>query len=200
MIRLAKNDSARIDLRKQPVLGEITANLNWSQAPKKGFLGGLFGGGATAVDLDLGCLYELQNGEKSAVQALGNSFGSLTRAPYVALDGDDRSGESQSGEWLRINGAEWNQVRRLLIYAFIYEGVANWAETNGRITVQAPGEAPIEIQLDGQGGQGRFCIAALIENDNGAMKVTRVDRYVAGHEEADRAFHWGLSWRAGSKD
>jgi len=70
-------------------------NLNWSQGapPKKtGFLAKLAGAGSGAVDLDLGCLYELADGSKGVVQALGNSFGSLTSPPYISLDGDDRSG------------------------------------------------------------------------------------------------------------
>ena len=85
----------KVNLRKQEKtgLGEILVNLNWNSKPaKKGFLGSLFGGGSKPIDLDLGCLYELKNGRKGTVQALGNAFGSLQQEPYIALDGDDRTG------------------------------------------------------------------------------------------------------------
>ena len=67
----------KVNLRKQEKkgLGEILVNLNWNNKPaKKGFLGSLFGGGSKPIDLDLGCLYELKNGRKGTVQALGNDI------------------------------------------------------------------------------------------------------------------------------
>ena len=57
--------------------GNMRVNLNWSQGapPKKtGFLAKLAGAGSGAVDLDLGCLYELADGSKGVVQALGKQF------------------------------------------------------------------------------------------------------------------------------
>ena len=72
-------------------------NLNWNSRPaKQGFLSSLLGGNQ-GIDLDLGCLYELKNGQKGAVQALGNSFGNLNQAPYISLDGDDRTGAAAAG-------------------------------------------------------------------------------------------------------
>ena len=82
--------SEKINLKKKETgLGEISINLNWNSTPKnQGLLGSLFGSNG-GIDLDLACLYELKNGEKNAVQALGNSFGRLNRPPYIALDGDE---------------------------------------------------------------------------------------------------------------
>jgi tellurite resistance protein TerA len=192
------NTTRSINLDKSESV-EIAVNLNWNQGEPKGFFGRIFGGAKEPVDLDLGCLYELKNGDKSAVQALGNAFGSKDQAPYIALDGDDRTGESKDGEWLRINGLKWSEIKRVLIYTFIYEGAANWSETDGSITIHVKGQPSITTKLEGTDNSKTFCVAALLENDNGQVKVTRVDRYFAGHEEADRAFHWGLHWRAGHK-
>ena len=90
--------------KKTPVLGKINVNLNWNQGTQeKGFFASLFAT-SSAVDLDLGCLFELKDGKKGAVQALGNSFGNFTEEPYMYLDGDDRTGESVGGENLFING------------------------------------------------------------------------------------------------
>lgn len=66
-------------VKKGAVLGEIVINLNWSQPPQKtGFFSRFMNKG---IDLDLACLFELKDGSLGAVQALGNHFGSLDRAP-----------------------------------------------------------------------------------------------------------------------
>ncbi|MCZ9339976.1 Tellurium resistance, partial [Streptomyces sp. TRM76130] len=39
------------------------------------------------VDLDLGCLYEMQDGAKGVVQPLGGLYGDVNAAPYVKLSG-----------------------------------------------------------------------------------------------------------------
>lgn len=125
----------KVNLRKQEKvgLGEILVNLNWNNKPaKKGFLGSLFGGGSKPIDLDLGCLYELKNGRKGTVQALGNAFGSLQQEPYIALDGDDRTGAVATGENLRIDGNHIADIKRVLVYTYIYEGVANWQQGRRR--------------------------------------------------------------------
>ncbi|MBA9025891.1 uncharacterized protein involved in tellurium resistance [Peribacillus huizhouensis] len=102
--------------------------MNWNQQSggKKsgGFLSALLGK-SNHVDLDLGCLYELKNGEKGCVQALGNAFGNFNNRPYMQLDADDRTGSAVGGENLRINGNKISDIKRVLVYSFIYEGVAN---------------------------------------------------------------------------
>ncbi len=81
------------------------------------------GGGAGGIDLDLAALYELADGRKGVVQALGNTFGDLDGPPYVKLDADDRTGSSAAGETLFINLDHTADIRRILVFAFIYEGV-----------------------------------------------------------------------------
>ena len=187
----------KIDLaKKDGAFGEIRINLNWSAAPvKRGFFGG-----SRSIDLDLGCLYELRDGKKSGVQALGGMLGAFGSAPYIELSGDDRSGVVAEGEWLRVNGARWNEIKRLLLYAFIYEGAPNWAATDARITLHAPNSPPVEVRLEEGDSRKNMCAVALIENIGGEMRVSREVRYFNGHAEMDRAFNWGLRWVAGSKD
>jgi tellurite resistance protein TerA len=55
--------------------------------------------------------------------------------PYIQLSDDDRTGALQTGEWLRINGKNWDQIHRVVIFAFIYQGVPNWAETDAVVTI-----------------------------------------------------------------
>ncbi|MBF6042997.1 TerD family protein [Pseudomonas baetica] len=174
--------------------GEIKVNLNWN----KGSSGGFFKR-SQSVDLDVGCLYELQDGEKGVVQALGRSFGSLTQEPFIQLMGDDRTGSVAGGEWLHINGAKWSDIRRILVFAFIYEGAPNWKETDGVVTIFIPGQPEIEVRLNEEGGRDAMCAIAMLENVNGAVKVSRRVDFHRGHAVMDKAYGWGMNWRAGSK-
>ncbi|WP_438942711.1 TerD family protein, partial [Pseudomonas amygdali] len=191
---------ASISLEKSSAgFGEIRVNLNWNRRnDSKG--GGFFSmKKSNAIDLDVGCLFEMHDGLKGAVQALGNSFGSLNTEPFIKLMGDDRTGSISDGEWLHINGAHWSKIRRILVYAFIYEGAPNWKETDGVVTIHAPGQPPIEVRLNEEGGRQGMCAIALLENDNGAVKVTRRVDFHNGHSNMDKAYGWGMRWAAGSK-
>ncbi|MCM1104439.1 MAG: TerD family protein [Clostridium sp.] len=194
-VELRKGQKVNLEKRGSSI-GEILINLNWSQPVKKGF----FSRTPRPIDLDLGCLYELKNGAKDAVQALGNNFGSLVEAPFVALDGDDRTGTSADGENLRVNGAMIPQIKRLLVYTFIYEGTANWRDANGIVTVKYPGSQDIIVQMDEYGASQRMCAIALFENQNDeTFSVEKIVRFFDRHESMDRAFNWGLKWVPGRK-
>ena len=177
--------------------GEILVNLNWSQPSSKGGFLGLLN---QNIDLDLGCLYELENGKKGCVQALGNAFGNLYVAPFVALDGDDRTGASAGGENLRINGNMVSQIKRLLIYTFIYEGAADWKTAKGVVTVKSLGARDIIVNMDEYGSSKTMCAIALIENRTGNdFSIEKVVQFFNGHRDMDQAFNWGLRWVHGSK-
>lgn len=189
-----KGDS--INLKKSAGgLGELLINLNWNQ--KQG--GGLFSR-KSGVDLDLACLYELKNGSKGVVQALGNAFGSLNGPPYVMLDGDDRTGSVTTGENLRINGSKIADIERILIFSFIYKGVTNWSEADGVVTITQSGGPDIIVNLDEHNNRKGMCAIALFRNvDNETFSVERLVQYYSGHREIDEAYGWGLRWVAGSK-
>jgi len=185
--------------KKAQGFGEIVVNLNWNQGSGgKGFFGRLTGG--RKVDLDLGCLFKLRDGRGGAVQALGGTFGSLQQPPYIQLMGDDRSGASAQGEFLHINGQHWNELDRILLFAMIYEGAPNWSETDAVVTLQAPGQPTLEIQLDSHRNDQRMCALAMLENQGGNIKVTKLVEYFLDHRYMDQAYDFGLRWVAGSKD
>ncbi|KGE19702.1 TerD family protein [Paenibacillus wynnii] len=189
-----KGDS--INLKKSAGgLGEVLINLNWNQ--KQG--GGLFNR-SRGVDLDLACLYELKDGRKGVVQALGNAFGSLDQPPYTSLDGDDRTGTVTTGENLRINGVKVAQIERILIFAFIYQGVTNWSEADGVVTIKQSGGPDIIVNLDEHNNRKGMCAIALFRNvNNETFSIERLVQYYSGHKEMDEAYQWGLRWVAGKK-
>jgi len=178
---------------------QIKINLDWNRPATKS---GLFGFGTTnrgGVDLDLGCLFELQDGRKGAVQALGNHFGDFDDAPWIQLAGDDRTGAVEGGEWMRINGGHWDRIRRVLIYAFIYEGAPNWAATDAVVMLYSDEGPPVEVRLDEGRNDLGLCAITLLENRAGQMQVSREMRYFQEHPDMDRVYGWGMNWRVGSK-
>jgi tellurite resistance protein TerA len=192
--------------------GTIRINLNWSQgapapAPSGQKAGGFFkrlaaqaAGGSGGVDLDLGCLYELSDGTKGVVQALGNSFGSLDRAPWIKLDGDDRTGAVTSGENMSVNLEQPGRFRRVLIFAMIYEGATNWAAVDGVVTLTPINGPQIEVRLDATEQGARICAVAQLINNNGDLVVQREVKYVNGGQSVlDRAYGWGMNWSPGRK-
>ena len=205
-ITLTKNQSS-INLTKRDDFGKIAVNLNWNQrpnadkaAPKKGLLGDLFKQrGSGGIDLDIGAMVHLKNGEKTLIQALGNRFGNLDGPPFVLLRADDRTGQVSDGEWLDINGQQWSQIQEVFIFAFIYEGVPNWAQTDGVVTIHVPGQPPIETRLTEGAGNAPMCAIARLVNQQGSINVERINQYFNGHKEMDKAFNWGFSWKRGSK-
>lgn len=180
--------------KKGSNFGEIAINLNWSRGKK-----GLFGGGS-AIDLDLGCLFQLADGRAGVVQALGKVFGSFHQLPYIALSGDDRTGDVSAGETMRINGAHWSDLRRIAVFANIYSGAPNWQQTDGVVTVTMPDQPGIEVRMTEGRNDQRLCGIVMLENDGGRLKATRIVDYFRDQQKLDDAFGFGLRWQAGRKD
>lgn len=199
-----RGEKISLEKRGQAGHGRIVCNLNWSSGQtqeKRGLLGGMFGKTkSSGIDLDLGCLFEMADGNKGGVQALGNAFGDFNRPPYIHLAGDDRTGANVSGEFLYINGDHLKDLRRICIFAFIYEGVANWAQADGVVTLTVPGHPPVEVRLDNHDNTRNMCAIAMIENDGGDLKITKLGEYFASHVDLDRRYQWGLRYTKGSKD
>lgn len=188
-----KGEGISLEKKSNQEHGQILINLNWTQGKKSLF------GFSKSVDLDLGCLFELKDGSKMCVQALGNAFGSINSPPYIALDADDRTGAAAGGENLRINGKYWDQIKRVLVYAFIYEGVPNWSQANATVKIKTPDQPVVVIDLDSHDNTKGMCAIAMFENLNGAIKITKLVDYKSGHQEVDRAYGWGMQWQAGHK-
>jgi tellurite resistance protein TerA len=202
----------KVSLTKSGSAGGIArVNLNWSAlaptpppAPTGGFLAKIKAAAAVSVskgiDLDLGCLYELADGRKGVIQALGNSFGSLDAAPWISLDGDDRTGTVTGGENMSINLSQPGRFKRVLIFAMIYEGAPNWAAVDGVVTLTPANGQPIEVKLDATEASVRMCAVAQLVDTGGDLVFQREVRYIEGGQVAlDKAFGWGMNWARGRK-
>lgn len=210
-----RGDKVSLEKTGSRGFGRIRVNLNWNQAslpavePKKpGFLNKILGKeqrkSSGGIDLDLGGMFQMADGSPGCVQALGKAFGNFNQPPFIHLEGDDRSGANTDGENLFINGDQFNQIKRILIFTFIYDGAPNWAVTNGVVTIEVPGEAPVEVRLD-NGTDAAMCAIAMIENNAGKLQVTKLVEYFkqtggkSTHELMNDRFEFGLRFKAGSK-
>lgn len=101
---------------------------------------------------------------------------------------------------MHINGQQWSQLDRVLVFAMIYEGAPNWAETDAVVTINVPGQSTLEIRVDSHRNDQRMCALAMLENQSGHIKVTKLVEYFADHRYLDQAYGFGLRWVAGSKD
>ncbi|MFJ8110944.1 TerD family protein [Streptomyces sp. NPDC096132] len=188
--------------------GVMRVNLNWEV--RKQFSGwGSKRGRAVALhndlDLDLCALFELSDGRKGVVQALGNAFGALHQPPYIHLDGDDRTGAVARGENLTINLDHRNAFRRILVFVTVYEGARSFADLHATVTLQPQYGAPIDFSLDECTIPSTVCALALITNNGGDLIVQREARYlvpergVSPQRTVDHAYGWGMNWTPGRK-
>ncbi|MDP9116287.1 MAG: tellurium resistance protein [Actinomycetota bacterium] len=182
--------------------GTMRVNLNWNAHPPQAG-GGFFKRREAALDLDLGCLYEFSDGTKGVVQALGNAFTARPRGVsenVIWLDGDDRSGSNAEGENLFVNLAHLDKIKRIMVFALIYEGAANWAAAAGVVTLFPASGPRIEVLLDDPRDGARICGVALLENSGGDLSVRREVNYLNGAQRVlDEAYGWGMNWTAGRK-
>ncbi|OKJ35649.1 Tellurium resistance [Streptomyces sp. CB01580] len=212
-VRLTKvtltKQAPSVSLAKQGgTSGLLRVNLNWEV--RKQFTGwGSKLGRAVAhhadLDLDLCALYELTDGRKGVVQALGNAFGALRQPPYIHLDGDDRTGAVATGENLTVNLDQKDRFRRVLIFVTIYEGARSFADLHATVTLQPQHGAPIDFSLDECTVPSTVCALALLTNDGGDLTVQREARYlvpqrgVSPQRTIDYAYGWGMNWTPGRK-
>ncbi|MBL4588768.1 MAG: TerD family protein [Alphaproteobacteria bacterium] len=152
------------------------------------------------IDLDLGCLYELHDGTRGAIQAFGELYGYLKKAPYIRLSGDERTGDSEGDdEFMIINGKKWSEIKRILVYVYIYEGALDWAQAKPQIQIRVPKEPPIVVTLSAHMKELGLCVIAELENVRNGIVVTNYTEYFPGHDEMDRAYGFGLEWDDGEK-
>ncbi|ARE73117.1 Tellurium resistance [Streptomyces sp. Sge12] len=198
-----------VSLTKQgATTGRMRVNLTWSAAqPPRGWMRkGRDAVRLEDVDLDLSCLWELQDGTKGIVHPINNQFGSFDRPPYVQLDHDDRTGASEAGENLMINLDHAARIKRLLVFVVIYSGATSFAGLRGVATLYPPVGPPIEVLLDECTVPSPVAAIALIENVRGELIVRREAKYlllapgVLKQQAADLEYGWGMGWQPASKD
>jgi len=188
--------------------GKIRIGAAWQNmvVQQAGFFGKLFKKARKqGVDLDLGCLYELQDGSRGCLQAFGKTYGAYNAAPYIRLSGDDRTGDDDDDddgedEIMRINGQKWPEIKKMLVYLYIYGGANHWAEIKPQLQIRVPNEKPMIVTLHTYESPLCICAVAGLENVRGGIRLKNYTEYYPGHAELDRAFGFGIEWADGQKD
>ncbi|MFJ9152594.1 TerD family protein [Streptomyces sp. NPDC102270] len=210
-VRLSKvtltKSAPSVSLAKQGgTSGAMRVNLNWQVRKQfSGWSGKRGRAVAMHADLDLCALYELADGRKGVVQALGNAYGALHQPPYIHLDGDDRTGALASGENLTVNLDHKRDFRRILVFVTIYEGARSFADLHATVTLQPQYGAPIDFSLDECTVPSTVCALALITNTGDDLVVQREARYlvpergVSPQRTVDHVYGWGMNWTPGRK-
>ena len=201
-INLVKpGDTHTIDLKKDSKgkndLTGITvhANLNWKQ-PKKGLVSKFFA--SDPPDLDLGCMYKLKTGNIGIIQPLGNAFGSKGTEPFILLDKDDRTGDSDDGENMVVYRPDL--IRRIIFFAFIYKGAQNFVSVGGHMRFQISNGETVTLKLDNPDNSSKFCVAAMIENNNGVLTIHKTETYCNSHQQAARHYKFDFEWNIQKKN
>lgn len=181
----------------------IKISVAWDNVhvQESGFIGKLFKKvRKVGVDMDIGCLYEMKDGTRGAIQAFGKKFGDFENVPFIKLSGDERTGCAEGeDEYILINGQKWNEIEKILIYLYIYDGAGDFEDVKPQVIVDIPGENDLVVVLGANDDVLDLCAVAELHNVRGGIKLTNQTEYFPGHESMDRAYGYGLDWADGQK-
>ena len=198
-IILQKKGAQHQILLQKTERGAVNIELQWSNnAPE---------------DLDLGCYYELRNGRRSLIDALqfmgGNGGprdyitkqGCYSYPPYIWHTGDDRGNRQNSTETIIVNAIGLYFIRRIVVYAYIYEGVAKWQLTDAVVNITIPEHEKVSVRLGETNDLRRFCAIAQLDFDNdNTVTVKRLVTFHDTHSDCDRQYGWGFKYNKANKD
>lgn len=185
--------------------GNIRIGLAWNNIiieKTGGFLGLLKKATRQGVDLDLGCFFLMKDGTRGILQSFGKLHGNLYRAPFIELSEDERTGDSEGDdEHLTINGAKWDEIDKILVYSYIYEGGTDWSQIQPELTINLhiAGKDSLTIRPKLKTKKMTVCAMATLENVNGGIRIKTHGEYFTSQASMDRAFGFGLEWEDGSK-
>lgn len=194
-----KGAQHQIKWQKDDLQNTVTIKLTWSnKAP---------------VDLDLGCYYELRNGKRQLIDALqfGGGMGGprdavtkqgcFTAPPYIWHTGDDRGKKMDSSESIIVNTKGLLYIRRIMVYAYIYEGVPNWKLTDAVVTVNIPKQETVAVKMGEIDDNSRFCAIAQLDFDKDcSVTVRRLVTFHDTHSACDKQYGWGFHYNKVNKD
>ena len=186
-------DAHKVNLAKDSQELLVHVNLNWDAKSS----GGFFSQQMAKPDLDLGCMFQMMNGQIGVIQPLGGNFGSKTSPPFILLDKDDRSGAASDGENMYLYKP--STIRRVMFFALIYQGATDFRSVSGRMFFKIGNGDTVTLELNNPSSNTRLCAAAMITNENQQISISKEERYFPGHAQADAFYGFGFTWKAGSK-
>lgn len=147
-----------------------------------------------SVKIDFGCFWELENGQKGQISRSAKQLGSLSAAPYAALEQHVRTQGALNEETLQIDGNEWQSIRRILVYAAIMDGPIQWDPLDGQVKVIMAGQPTVSADLVTGGKNGPIASLIQLENRSDQMRVSMCGGRHDSHIHMDQSFNFGLRW------
>ena len=178
--------------RRLSALGSLRITLYATPTASDSASGSAQGQGAA---VDLGCLYELCDGRRGAIQRLGELYGAFDRPPFVRLGRDQRSW-SAPGESLYVNLDRAAGLRRLLIFACASRGCLAMARIAADFSTGTV--PPFRARPHRLTTNAHTCALAMITSVSvREVAVHREARSFRGYQtELDQAYRFGLRWAA----
>ena len=201
---LDKNGESNIISPPENGFEQIHVGLAWNNIIVEkagGFMGLIKKATKQGVDLDLGCFFELEDGTRGILQPFGDLYGNYNSIPYIALSGDERTGDAEGyDEYFVINGQQWPKIKRILIYTYIYKGATDWSQIKPELAINMhDGTQPFAIKPQLKTNTLTVCALASIKNVKNGIQIVTHGEYFASHAAMDRAFGFGLKWEDGAK-
>jgi tellurite resistance protein TerA len=201
---LDKNGESSIINPPTDGFADIHVGLCWNNTileKSKGLMSLIKKATKQGVDLDLGCFFELKDGTRGILQPFGELFGKFDTAPYIELSGDNRTGDSEGDdEYFTINGQKWSEIKRILIYAYIYEGGTDWSQIAPQVNINIHnGDPTLHLTPTLKTSNMTVCALATMKNIKNGIQIVQHGEYFTSQAEMDRAFGFGLKWEDGVK-
>lgn len=183
----------------------IRVMLKWK---RPGVFGRMFNG---YVDLDLGCYYELASGERRLIDCLQfrggqggdrnepTKQGCYSSSPYIWHSGDVPGSDAISIEELIINPAGLGELKKFMVYAYIFEGPTRWAAVEPELRICVPGSDDVIIKIAPEKGKRFVAVAGITAIGNKAIDIELLNTSHDGHADCDREYGWGFSYHGLSK-
>jgi len=168
--------------------GQVQGNFCWHQPVAT----------RAQVKVGLGCLWELQDGKKGQLESTSNP-GNTNGPPYVTLAGDIQKSGTQCHARMTVNGNEWPNIKRLLLYAMIHEGPVEWDALDAQFVLRATEQPAVSVTLASTGKTGSIAPLLLLENRSDQMRLTYPGNYYESHHALDAAFGFQLRWQGKSE-
>lgn len=148
------------------------------------------------ADAELGALFELADGRKGVVQALGGATGALWLPPYVQLDAGGGVPE------MAVNLDQAVRFRRVLVFLALRGG--SFADAGGTVEVRPEHGPPEDFALAPSGGESAACALVLVTRgragEGDVLRLRREARYLPARpglspqRTVDYAYGWALRW------
>ena len=181
MVSLTKGQSVSLEKRGGGGLTRIIMGLGWDVAKKKGFLGGLIGGGAGGdIDLDASCV--LFDANRELVDTVW--FRQLSSVDgSVVHTGDNRSGAGDGDdEQIKVDLARVPASVQTLVFvvnSFTGETFAKIENATCRIVDETTGEETARYDLSGSGSHTAQVMAKVTRTGSG-WTMTAIGEVASG--------------------